>query len=191
MNAAALKRVDGAFRDFHAYFSPLLGRRESQEHGSHYVRAPLAQSQDRRNSENLSESVGVSTRSMQRFLTEAPWDDDAVMGRLAPSRRHVPVGWGFLLILQQDWRKKMPQITRPQVYRVVRELLPRVRSHRSIENSLHWNPGRVLSGRPVPSAQGSRAAEHQHLVSDRTQGVEKRDHPESGYPGQTSQRRLG
>lgn len=82
MDAAALERVDGAFRDFHAYFSPLLGRRESQEHGSRYVRALLVQSQDRRNAENLSESVGVSARSMQRFLTEAPWDDDAVMGRL-------------------------------------------------------------------------------------------------------------
>ena len=33
----------------------------------------------------------------------------------------------FLLTLQQDWGKKMPQITRPQVYRVVRELLPRQR----------------------------------------------------------------
>ena len=82
MDAAVLERVDGVFRDFHAYFSPLLGRRESQEHSSHYVRALLVQSQDRRNAENLSESVGSSARSMQRFLTEAPWDDDAVMGRL-------------------------------------------------------------------------------------------------------------
>ena len=31
----------------------------------------------------------------------------------------------FLLSLQQAWGKKMPQITRPQVYRVVREILPR------------------------------------------------------------------
>ena len=31
----------------------------------------------------------------------------------------------FLLTLQQDWGGKMPQITRPQVYRVVRELLPK------------------------------------------------------------------
>ncbi len=29
-----------------------------------------------------SESVGVPARAMQRFLTAAPWDDDAVMGRL-------------------------------------------------------------------------------------------------------------
>ena len=33
----------------------------------------------------------------------------------------------FLLGLQQDWGKKMPPITRPQVYRVVPEMLPRER----------------------------------------------------------------
>ena len=33
----------------------------------------------------------------------------------------------FLLSLQQDWGEKMPLITRPQVYRVVREMLPRER----------------------------------------------------------------
>ena len=32
-----------------------------------------------------------------------------------------------LLGLQQDWEGKMPRITRPQVYRVVREMLPRER----------------------------------------------------------------
>ena len=40
------------------------------------------QGQERRNAENLSESVGVSARAMQRFLSEARWDDDAVIGRL-------------------------------------------------------------------------------------------------------------
>ena len=35
------------------------------------------------------------------------------------------LGGAFLLGLQQDWRGKMPRITRPQVYRVVREMLPR------------------------------------------------------------------
>ena len=33
----------------------------------------------------------------------------------------------FLLSLQQAWGKKMPLITRPQVYRVVREMLPQER----------------------------------------------------------------
>ena len=38
------------------------------------------------------------------------------------------LGGAFLLSLQQDWGgKKMPRITRPQVYRVLREMLPRER----------------------------------------------------------------
>ena len=37
------------------------------------------------------------------------------------------LGGAFLLNLQQAWGKKMPRITRPQVYRVVRETLPRER----------------------------------------------------------------
>ena len=42
--------------------------------------------------------------------------------------RHMAMclpGGAFLLSLQQDWGKKMPLLTRPQVYRVVREMLPR------------------------------------------------------------------
>ena len=31
---------------------------------------------------NLSETVPVSAKAMQRFLTESPWDDDTVIGRL-------------------------------------------------------------------------------------------------------------
>ena len=37
------------------------------------------------------------------------------------------LGGAFLLGLQQAWGGKMPRITRPQVYRVVREMLPRER----------------------------------------------------------------
>ena len=37
------------------------------------------------------------------------------------------LGGAFLLGLQQDWGEKMPRITRPQVYRVVRVMLPRER----------------------------------------------------------------
>ena len=37
---------------------------------------------ERRNAENLSETVTASPRVLQRFLTEARWDDDAVIGRL-------------------------------------------------------------------------------------------------------------
>ena len=71
-----------AFGEFHSFFAPLFGRSESRDHSQNYLRALLVQSQDRRNAENLSESVGVPARAMQRFLTAAPWDDDAVMRRL-------------------------------------------------------------------------------------------------------------
>ena len=53
-----------------------------REQSQYYLQGLLVQSQERRNAENLSEMVPVSARSMQRFLTEARWDDDAVIARL-------------------------------------------------------------------------------------------------------------
>ena len=82
MDAAAFEQVYGAFQDFHAYFAPLFGRRETRDHSRHYLQALLVQSGERRNAENLSEAVPASARVMQRFLTESPWDDDTVIGRL-------------------------------------------------------------------------------------------------------------
>ena len=82
MDAEAFKQVYGAFQDFHAYFAPLFGRRETRDHSRHYLQALLVQSGEWRNAENLSETVPASARVMQRFLTESPWDDDAVIGRL-------------------------------------------------------------------------------------------------------------
>ena len=40
------------------------------------------QSGERRNAENLSETVPASARGMQRFLTDSPWDDEVIIGRL-------------------------------------------------------------------------------------------------------------
>ena len=55
--------------------------------------------QERRNAENLSESVGISARAMQRFLTEARWSDETVIGRLqeylAPRLGHPEAVWVF------------------------------------------------------------------------------------------------
>ena len=57
------------------------------------------QAQERRNAENLSESVGISARAMQRFLTEARWSEDTVIGRLqeylAPRLGHPEAVWVF------------------------------------------------------------------------------------------------
>ena len=82
MDAAVFEQVYGAFQDFHAYFAPLFGRRETQDHSRHYLQALLVQSGERRNAENLSETVPGSARGMQRFLTDSPWDDEAIIGRL-------------------------------------------------------------------------------------------------------------
>ena len=97
MEAAAFEQVYGAFGDFHAYFAPLVGRRETRDHSRYYLQALLVQSGERRNAENLSETVPVSARVMQRFLTESPWDDDAVIGclqeYLGPGLGHPEAVW--------------------------------------------------------------------------------------------------
>ena len=97
MDAAAFEQVYGTFQDFHAYFAARFGRRETRDHSRHYLQALLVQSGERRNAENLSETVPASARAMQRFLTEPPWDDDAVIGRLqeylAPRLGHPEGVW--------------------------------------------------------------------------------------------------
>ena len=89
------EQVYGVFQDFHAYFAALFGRRETRDHSRHYLQALLVQSGERPNAENLSETVPASARAMQRFLTESPWDDDTVIGRLqeylAPRLGHPEV----------------------------------------------------------------------------------------------------
>ena len=97
MDAAVFEQVYGAFGDFHAYFAPLFGRRETRDHSRHYLQALLVQSGERRNAENLSETVPASARVMQRFLAESPWDDSAVIGRLqeylGPRLGHPDAVW--------------------------------------------------------------------------------------------------
>ena len=82
MDAAVLERAYEAFQEFHGYFAPVFGRKEARENSSHYLQALLVQSEERRNAENLSETVPASSRALQRFLAESPWDDDAVIDRL-------------------------------------------------------------------------------------------------------------
>ena len=64
MDAAVFEQVYEAFRGFHAYFAPLFGRREARDHSRHYLQDLLAQSGERRNAENLSETVPASARGM-------------------------------------------------------------------------------------------------------------------------------
>ena len=92
MDAASFERVYGSFQGFHALFAASFGRKQWREHSRNYLQALLAQAQERRNAENLPEPVGVPARAMQRFLTGARWDGDAVMGRLQEYLARPP-GW--------------------------------------------------------------------------------------------------
>ena len=91
--------MHGAFQEFHAYFGPLFGRGESRDHSWHYLQALLVQSGERRNAENLSETVPASARAMQRFLAESRWDDDLVTVRLqeylGPKLGHPEAVWAL------------------------------------------------------------------------------------------------
>ena len=99
MDAASFEWVYASFQKFHDFFAASFGRKQWREHSRNYLQALLVQAQERRNAENLSESVGISARAMQRFLTEARWSDDTVIGRLqeylAPRLGHPEAVWVF------------------------------------------------------------------------------------------------
>ena len=59
-------RCTGPFRIFTLTSAPLFGRREARDHSRYYLQALLAQSGERRNAENLSETVPASARVMTR-----------------------------------------------------------------------------------------------------------------------------
>ena len=97
MDGASFERVYDNFQDFHAFFAASFGRKQWRERSRNYLQGLPVQAGERRNAENLSESVGISARAMQRFLTEARWSDDAVIGRLqeylAPRLGHAEAVW--------------------------------------------------------------------------------------------------
>jgi SRSO17 transposase len=83
MDLQDFERIEASFRQFHAHFAPAFARKQWRERSRDYLRGLLVQSAERSNAENLAEAVpGASPRVLQRFLTEARWDDDAVTRRL-------------------------------------------------------------------------------------------------------------
>src|SRR6266851_2006794 len=90
------ERVAAAFAAFHQSFAPLFGRKEARRRSEQYIRGLLVQQTDRRNAENVAEAInGATPRSLQRLLTEAPWETapviDALQAYLAP-RLSTPDG---------------------------------------------------------------------------------------------------
>src|SRR5690348_6591490 len=83
MTPQDLDRVADSFRCFHATFAPLFGRHEAQRRSEQYLRGLLVQHADRRNAENIAEAIPQATaRTLQRFLTEAPWPHRPVIAAL-------------------------------------------------------------------------------------------------------------
>src|SRR5437870_4033128 len=82
MDIAEFERVYGSFRTFHAEYAPDFGRRQWREHSEPYLQGLLVQAEERRNAENMAEALPVSARALQRFLTDARWDDEAVIAHL-------------------------------------------------------------------------------------------------------------
>lgn len=83
MTPADLDRVADSFSSFHATFAPLFGRSAAQRRSEQYLRGLLVQHADRRNAENIAEAIPHATaRTLQRFLTEAPWQHRPVIAAL-------------------------------------------------------------------------------------------------------------
>jgi SRSO17 transposase len=75
--------VAASFAAFHAHFASLFGRKEAQRRSEQYLRGLLVQQTDRRNAENVAETIeGATPRALQRLLTEAPWPTEPVIDRL-------------------------------------------------------------------------------------------------------------
>lgn len=83
MTPEDLDRVSHSFTTFHAHFAPLFGRTEARVRSEQYLRGLLLQRADRRNAENIAESVeGATPRALQRFLTQATWQHLSVVEAL-------------------------------------------------------------------------------------------------------------
>jgi SRSO17 transposase len=82
MEAVDFGKLYRLFRKFHGYFRRCFGRKQYRNRSYEYLKALLVQSSERRNAENLSEVVKGSARVLQRFLTEATWDDEVMIARL-------------------------------------------------------------------------------------------------------------
>ena len=71
------------------------------------------------------------------------------------------------------------------------QLLTTIRSHWSIENSLHWTLDVTFREDQCRVRKDHGPQNINILRHDRTQSIEKRENPESGHPGQTRSTPVG
>src|SRR5215210_3633397 len=90
MDVKELRRLKPELESFLDRYAPLFGRPEARAHARRFVQGLLLGG-DRRSVESIAEAIdGCVVRSLQQFITSAPWDADAV---LAEVRRQVAGEW--------------------------------------------------------------------------------------------------
>ena len=91
MDLNELRQLKPELEAFLDRYAPLFGRTEAQGHARRFVQGLLLGG-ERRSVENIAEAIdGCVVRSLQAFITNAPWDANAV---LADLRRQVAEEWG-------------------------------------------------------------------------------------------------
>lgn len=108
MDAKELDCVEERFFRFHGRFAPRFGRREARARSEQYLRVLRVQRGERRSAENLAEAVeGATPRTLQMFLSEAPWSAEAVTGELqAYGGERLGEDWGALLVDETGFIKQ-------------------------------------------------------------------------------------
>jgi len=86
MDAKSLRSLKPELETFLTRYLPLFGRSENHAHVRTIVQGLLAGG-DRRNVENMAEAIdGGVVRTLQKFIAQSVWNDEAVLGEM---RRHV------------------------------------------------------------------------------------------------------
>jgi SRSO17 transposase len=83
VDAVELERLGDRFAELTRRYGPLFGSWSGWERGERYLRGLLVGRDERRNAENLAEHVdGATPRTLQRFLSEAPWSAERVIEQI-------------------------------------------------------------------------------------------------------------
>lgn len=91
MDVKELRRLKPELESFLDRYAPLFGRPEAQNHARRFVQGLLL-GKERRSVENIAEAIdGCVVRSLQQFITNAPWQGNAVLAEL---RTQVAAEWG-------------------------------------------------------------------------------------------------
>jgi len=83
MDVKTLRSLKPELQSFVSRYLPLFGREENHAHAASILQGLLAGG-ERRNVENIAEAVdGGVVRTLQKFISQGAWDDDAVLAELS------------------------------------------------------------------------------------------------------------